>query len=340
MHLLIPSEHANPRAKLHFAIAARERLRRHNNAHVATLPQAEAIAWHRSWFRPRNAAITRAILDLRPVVYSRAQMTVEPPAPLPWIPEKERIRSLPPQAAELTAIDLTKAFEGEARTAELPDPLEDYTTYSIVPDPLVYTSVAANKLTITNLPANVDEYVYKDMGVDHFGATFEHLVHVKRTASTGTADAGLWAVSNVLDDGRGWYDAYGQALGLRRYSNTYYLANHETRDFDGGTAGATGFWRYLVIERTSETAIECRIWHTAPEPGGVLVDTLVVAIDSGRRYRYVFGVNSWNDGNAGALYSGESANLDLQEAAAFVPFVHLHQLDGGMSTMSGGMAQE
>lgn len=326
LRLKLPS--GAPIAQLKYAQRVREALRRHNNKHVrmlvATVGKAQAIAWHRSWFRPRNAAITHAILALRPLAHPGKLPTLESGKALPWMAEKNRIRKLPDSAAELKGIDLATAFEGEAEVKELPDPIQNFTTYSIVPDPLVYTSVAAAQLTITDLPATVDEYVYDDKGVDHFGATFEHDFDSRVTANYNYGYYAPWAVSNFPDDGKGWLNASRQAIFCLRgtYLHTpfdFFLFNAESGGQDGPIAGIQDDWRYATAERLSETALDLRIYTDPGRGAGDLTDTLSVAIASVRRYRYVFGMNSYARGNPRTI-SGDVANLDLHEAPAGQPY--------------------
>lgn len=65
----------------------------------------------------------------------------------------------------------------------------------------------------------------------------------------------------------------------------------------------------MTIERTSTTAIECRIYSDAART--TLLDTLSIALPSGRTYRYVFATNSHNSGTVyQASYTVEDLDLD------------------------------
>ncbi len=194
---------------------------------------------------------------------------------------------------------------------------EDFTSYSIVPDPLVYTTVAANKLDVNALPRSVDEYVYDDKGVDHFGATFTHYVKFTPASGGGLNGVGIfWAVSNDLDDFRAWLLGFNEALACYGYKyqdanqHAFHLANPETGGGDTSSGHPLDTSYHCTFVRTSETSCENRIYSN--EAKTVLVDTLVVAVTSGRRYRYIFGTNSYNDAS-GDLATYDVENLDLNE---------------------------
>jgi len=192
--------------------------------------------------------------------------------------------------------------------------LEDFTTYTEV-DPGSDLTVAANTITATNwYPRNTDTYVYSDKGANHFGAAFTHTFDANME---NTKNAGLYwspyCLSNVLDDTYGLRTANEDGLHVQ-FTYNVGIRLVDTKDFskDAYTGAEwvdeNDLW--FTVERTSETAVSCKIYTDSGRTN--LEDTLVVAIDTGTRYRYVYGINSRNNGDTD---SGDSTsrNLDLNE---------------------------
>jgi len=326
-----PSHIQTPAERHDFLLRLQERLRRFNNVRVREIARERgieaAVRWHRGWFRPRNTSICQALLSLRPVLYPTPQLDeMGEDVDVPWRARKLRVRALPDDDPEMAEAEPT-LVELESTEAELIDPTEDYTTYNKL-DPNSRFSITASQITITGLTTNEDARVWADKGADHFGATFEHWHDVRRDSSSGTKNwIPLWAVSNVEDDARYWFLNYSQAAALTQYFGQLRLYEYENRGSDLSVNLDTSTWYYLVIERTGETALQCEIYSDASRT--TLVDTLSVSLPSGRRYRYVFAVNSYNDGGSDT-FTGYVANLDLKEGAppsGVAPqFMHLARL--------------
>jgi len=234
--------------------------------------------------------------------------------------------------AAFASVDV-KAFTGVDLDAPLeplsapPDPLENFTTYTEFESAGDPYSVAANTITVSSLTRSVDAWVVKDAGADHFGATFEHLFQFSATSVAAYGSMGCWAVSNVVKDMRYWYDNASESYGVRVYDSEdqmwIVLDGNEAKTMDLWAGPTYGTTYYFSVERTGETAIQCRIYTDAARTS--LSHTLAQSIVSGRRYRYVFAANSYNSGQATRIMSGTIANLDLQEAAAGVlpgAFIH------------------
>lgn len=92
---------------------------------------------------------------------------------------KAQLGQLPTKATTPLIDELKQVNLDALAIPQALDPTQDLTTYSIYPDPLVYTTVTSARATIASLPRNVDEYVYADKGVNHFDGDFEHLLEAQ-----------------------------------------------------------------------------------------------------------------------------------------------------------------
>lgn len=206
--------------------------------------------------------------------------------------------------------------------------LEDFTTYTIV-DAESRLTVTANKIEGTNPRCDRDSLVHDDKGAAHFGATFEHDFKMNLRDVGMMSGTSFWAVSNVVEDEKHWEDNNSQAVTAkvwRQYSDPYVvLVDEETADSDSWTNPSVATSYYCTAERTSETAVELRIYSDASRE--TLVDTLSVTITSGRRYQHVFG---WAIRFMGtpSYPRLDLENLDLNEAA----IVELSGSAAGQST--------
>ena len=195
----------------------------------------------------------------------------------------------------------------------LMDPLEDFTAYTEV-DAGGYITVAANLLTATAIPANTNaSYVYKDFGVAHFGATWEHLYKAHTPALTNNGSSGtVWYLSNNLPHVNGSNDAVVHSRFRDIYGAFCFLYGSNSDSVNYPTiAASTDYW--FTAQRTSETAQQLRIYTDSDRTS--LLDTLATSLTSGVRYRYCIPIAS-NDRSDGDTISYTVSDLDLQEAAA------------------------
>lgn len=199
--------------------------------------------------------------------------------------------------------------------------LEDFTTYTEV-DPDTCLTVTANKIAAVDLDGDFDTYVYADKGASHFGATFDHDFKFTTGAHSAQAWAIVWAVSNSVDDALNWYSDQDEALvcWLGVDADRIILWNMEDRSSDYWDLGSdwAGIPYYLSANRTSETTMSIRIYSDSGRT--TLIDTISVSVTSGRRYRYVFGLNSRNAGTGGKNCTLDVEDLDLQEGASATAF--------------------
>ena len=179
---------------------------------------------------------------------------------------------------------------------------EDFTTYIKV-DPGSTLTVAADSINGT-WPDPDLRYLYKDKGVNFFGATFLHKIQV--TFTTDCTDyslkGGCWAVSDVIDNIENWGLNNDQVLGIYLFKAGEFLRleNFETGTFDESISlVGLAVTFYLTIERTSETSIECRIYSDLLRTN--LLDTVTVVVVSGKRFRYIFPAQFNSDGATGTI---------------------------------------
>lgn len=218
---------------------------------------------------------------------------------------------------------------------------EDYTDYTEV-DPNNRFTVTTNKIEVAALQGNEDAWIYDDKGSSHFATTFEHDVKVRAISGTAAyASVGCWAVTNTIEDIDYLRDNLSEALLVRVQVNSandawqLYLRECEAADTALYTAAdKTDTTWYLTSKRTADITFEHRIYSDSGRES--LVDTLAVAVPSGRAYQHVMACVSLNDGQARSI-TGEIENLDLNEAVAFIPYPYPRGLRGGHSALTGGL---
>jgi len=194
--------------------------------------------------------------------------------------------------------------------------LQDFTTYTEF-DPDGCLTVAPTIITAVDLDRNNTAYLYKDFGIDHFNAAWQH--ELKTTCDyrlLKTAPwtlAGIWAVANTIEDQRAWQLATAEAISLYwRHDGSnilLVLRDWKTTHNDNHNYGNARviFTSYPILERTSETALEARLYSDAART--VLTDTLAIAITSGDRHRYAFPMVSFDDTTGSQDYCGTSEEL-------------------------------
>ena len=278
----------------------------------------------KAFYNPRFFASGHALATLRKTLPDRG---IGPNGmPMPKY-DRWAVRKTPGYAADFAAVDLGKTFRGAVKALEPPDPYEDFSAPN-------YTELDPNgryaigngggtnsKITVTGLTRNETAYIYKDFGAAHFGA-FDHKLQAKTTAHEGgTPSTLLWAISNVVNQRKYWYDNDSEALQayfwMERSLAKTRISVWDTEDDDNDTFNlAGGVVYYITISRDGAAfALYIRITSHS----GALQDTLLLSPVAARTYRYLFGVNSYNDAN-GAAMSYYVQDLDLQEAAALAFF--------------------
>ncbi len=198
-------------------------------------------------------------------------------------------------------------------------PTEDLTTYTISPDPLVYTTVTTDRSSVALLPRSVDELVYSDKGANHFDGDYEHLLDVLADALEGTGICFAWALTNLVDDAKGIRDASGDYNGLFFLSDDIYIeeCNNGSLTYDSYNSSLDTTY-YLKIKRDEGVGtygtLYCYVYSDAERT--TLLDTLTVTLTEKQDFRYVYVTQSFNDGYADHKITVYCENLDLKEVTA------------------------
>jgi hypothetical protein len=196
---------------------------------------------------------------------------------------------------------------------------EDLTTYTEV-DPATYISKTTTRVDWTNLPRNVDAYLYKDKGDAHFSGDFEHLLTTLYDAGQQYSAVGCWCLANILDDACAVAAADGLFLQLSGRSTYFQLELYEYLDgvaySDISSQLAFDTPYYVKIKRDENVGdhgtLYAYIYSDAERTE--LVDTLTLTLHEKQDFRYIYAATSYNSNNPGYIQTGYCENLDLQEA--------------------------
>ena len=194
--------------------------------------------------------------------------------------------------------------------------IEDFTTYIEV-DSGSSLTVTSSTITGSTVTRTEDALVYKDKGVNHFDGDFTHLIDLNTSSVASFALAVSWALTNDIDDLKALLDGNKDFIYIQHQVGTQYLLSER---FSGSTffdfATLTDGQTYYVTINRDESIIphgqlSCFIYSDSGRT--TLVDTLLLALHAKLDFRYVYGIMSFNDGNAGSTDITIS-NLNLQEA--------------------------
>jgi hypothetical protein len=209
-----------------------------------------------------------------------------------------------PLLDELKTISLD-SLDGETP----PDPLEDWTTYTEV-DPSGYLTVAANQVTITDMPRNQSTFLYDDKGAGHFGTTFSspHLLSSEYGNIDNAAEIIIWGLTNTTnfsfytDDVFFliWEDYASQRLRL-------FMDDGGVDDWDDSNVCSADTQYWFTINRDDPTT--CAIYSDSDRTN--LLDTLSVSQGTDS-FRYMISAASRGGSGSGAS-NAVVYDLDLQE---------------------------
>jgi len=183
-----------------------------------------------------------------------------------------------------------------------------------------YTEVDTEDDRIQRSTVNIDHlatrnettYVYRDFGVDYFG-NWTHDVDARSDFRENDGLGVVWMVANDLGDYRSLYLAGKTLLIVRFYRTvgTNYIqlfelfdTNYYSQSFSGALAST---WYYFVIEK-SGVSLSCKIYYNSLRTD--LVTTLSLTLQDDHSFRYIYGCNSYNDGNS-YYFNNDIKNLDL-----------------------------
>ena len=284
-------------------------LEEHNDA-LPALEADEREGYRRDWMRRdrENYAEINALLD---ATY-RAERTAAPDEPIPWMQEK--IAGERDDAADAELLSRPRLQRPVVGPTGFDDPLEDFTAYAKL-DPDGAVTLTENAVGFEDLETRASTtYVYDDKGAGFFGGEFEHLFDFKLTSfDWGVAEPAYlwtWMVANDVDDGSElWGD---EGIGVYRWNYYWGIAHLKTTAIDET-------WE-LDIEDTRYYVTVCRDGSTAiayaySDSGRTdLVDSVSVTVDGSDAYRYLFALNTSDDGHSDRKASGDVRNLDIQAA--------------------------
>ena len=203
-----------------------------------------------------------------------------------------------------------------------PDPLEDFTTYTD-DDPLGHTAITSSTIVGTGITRDERTLVYDDKGINNFDRNFNILVDTSISSVTGFSACVSWALTDDIDDINTLINANKSFLRLQHNSGTTYILiethlGTQYSDFNAGLIDGQTY--YNDIDRDEDIGsfgqLDNEIFSDSDRT--LSVDILSVLLHAKLDLRYVFGLMSGDDNNAGSCNLTVS-NLDLQEVAVFNP---------------------
>jgi hypothetical protein len=176
--------------------------------------------------------------------------------------------------------------------------LLDYNDFTEV-DPNTHLAIVGTNHLDFDAYKNEDCYLYKDYGTDHFG-DFEHKVDMKASALDDYDNSFFWMLSNDINDVHDLYGGGKTFLTLRciKFSGTSHIVLEE---YESGNLWYDDYvitgdtWYYLTVTK-SGTSLTCKIYSDSART--ILLDTLSLTLHADHKFRYLFGCNTYNDGNA------------------------------------------
>ena len=182
-------------------------------------------------------------------------------------------------------------------------------------DPAGVSAPAGPLVEVGLLTRDSDAWLCKDKGPGHFAAAFAHDFELVVSLMAGSSAANCWSLSNIVQNDAYWSVNSSQALtvGIRVGPGDarLWLWNRESGASDLYDPINYDQRYYCTAERTTPTTLDLRIYSDAARL--TLLDTLQVAVNAARSYRYVFAVVSYTD-PAGVHMSFDFANLALNES--------------------------
>ena len=186
---------------------------------------------------------------------------------------------------------------------------QDFTTYTEV-DPGADITVTTNRVSAVGLVKSSSSWVYKDFGVDYF-FNFVHEFKTQCFSSSNFGIASCWAVGNTIGGIKSWIDTYNGLLvdwSAAGATCTLHLRDADDNETDTKTGLSNDVDYYITVERdgVNVTADVRTGSHT-----GTLVDTLSVTTDASRKYRYIYGIQNWDDTNNSPYIGQRTDDLEL-----------------------------
>ena len=200
---------------------------------------------------------------------------------------------------------------------------EDFTTYTKV-DPNSRFTVTAPKVVFTGMTQMEDAYIYKDKGAGwltgDFTETFDCDVTGFGNLGSRSLNAVVWSVTTWIGSGTGGAGRYALQVWWQPSSGSsgYIFGNEHYNGSDygfGAFACSTNTIYYLTITRTGGN-ITMSIYSDNARTNQLY--TFTHALQDTHTYRYVYAIQSYNNGIGGTAYiTGNSENLYLIPSAQY-----------------------
>lgn len=205
-----------------------------------------------------------------------------------------------------------------------PDPPEDYTGYTEI-DPNGRYAVTSNNIDVTGLRRNEDAWVVNDKGINHFDEDFEHLVDCETASFSHNALFFPWMIANAINDWNGLLSDSGEdflSVMMVGSGVTLIIRLHEcigTSLISSQYVVAVNTPYYLKLKRNESIGsygqLQCSIYSDVDRIS--LLIALSLTLRAKNDFRYVYGMNSGNNGSTPSI-TGSVSNLDLQEPVAII----------------------
>lgn len=186
--------------------------------------------------------------------------------------------------------------------------MENFLSYTET-DPNSKLTVTEPKVTAANLLRNEDAYVYKDFGSNYFD-TLNIQFEMYISSATGTNGIGQMGLTvSVINDATGWGTS---DIGVRGYRPT--SSTQQIQLFRGNVASTTSdvsinTLYYCTLSRTAGSDTVILAIYSNPERT-IIVDSISLSGYGTAKYRYLYGISSYNDGNS-IRYDGYFQNFNI-----------------------------
>lgn len=181
-------------------------------------------------------------------------------------------------------------------------------------------------ITVTSLTRNEDAYIYKDFGAAYFNGDFDMSVDFKITAITNNGYMALWALKNAINDINNAEDtllvyAY---LSAGSYTMVAQERNGAVNTNSGNYVYTLNTQYYARIKRNESVGTYGTLYFdiygsaASRDAETSALGNLTVTLTEKQDFRYLYGVNSLNTGNATLTISGVISNLTtVSESASY-----------------------
>jgi len=166
---------------------------------------------------------------------------------------------------------------------------------------------------IANLDTDEDKYYYKDYGIHHFGLQFKHELNFSSSSTVNSAEyCCIWAVSNSIKNIKTQEDDGDACIFLLSNTNsgspTLSLIADSYSSSDNEISLSANTKYYLRIRRTAYT-VTLSVY--SDEGRTTLVDSVYITLTTVNKYRYLYGMSSYNNSVTGKDWGGRISKLDI-----------------------------